>query len=283
MAVKDYSTTPDLNVQISGINIAEGCPPSGINNAIRQLMADVKVEQDTRDAEQATRDAEQDEAIAEAKSSADAAKTTADNALPKSGGTMTGTLESSAGRTITGVSTAERLLFTSAPVWTDGAWLHLSGKDSTYNGNFQLSSRAANGSGGSLIGEGDVLTWCGKNIVRSVNGVAADAAGNVAIFDSGSWDDGTTGGWWIRYKNNFQIINIAYALGHTGQDIWIPFPKPFNSTGYASVVTPDFYGTANSNHDGITGKTTTGCTYHSMHGKGTYSISVSGIFMGWWS
>lgn len=44
MAIKDYSTTPDLNTQISGINIAEGCAPSGINNAIRQLMADMKVE-----------------------------------------------------------------------------------------------------------------------------------------------------------------------------------------------------------------------------------------------
>lgn len=42
MAVKDYSTNPDENTTISGINIAEGCPPSGINNAIRQLMADVK-------------------------------------------------------------------------------------------------------------------------------------------------------------------------------------------------------------------------------------------------
>lgn len=42
MAVSDYNTNPDLNTAISGINIAEGCPPSGINNAIRQLMADVK-------------------------------------------------------------------------------------------------------------------------------------------------------------------------------------------------------------------------------------------------
>ena len=44
MAVKDYSTNPDENTTISGINIAEGCLPSGINNAIRQLMADVKQE-----------------------------------------------------------------------------------------------------------------------------------------------------------------------------------------------------------------------------------------------
>lgn len=42
MAVKDYSTNPDENTTISGINIAEGCAPSGINNAIRQLMADVR-------------------------------------------------------------------------------------------------------------------------------------------------------------------------------------------------------------------------------------------------
>lgn len=44
MAVKDYSANPDENTTISGINIAEGCAPSGINNAIRQLMADVKQE-----------------------------------------------------------------------------------------------------------------------------------------------------------------------------------------------------------------------------------------------
>lgn len=46
MGVKDYSTNPDNNTTISGINIAEGCPPSGINNAIRQLMADMKENDD---------------------------------------------------------------------------------------------------------------------------------------------------------------------------------------------------------------------------------------------
>jgi hypothetical protein len=42
MAVTDYSTTPASNVTISGINIAEGCSPAGINNAIRQMMADIR-------------------------------------------------------------------------------------------------------------------------------------------------------------------------------------------------------------------------------------------------
>ena len=42
MAVDDYSTTPASNTTISGINIAENCPPGNLNNAIRQMMADVK-------------------------------------------------------------------------------------------------------------------------------------------------------------------------------------------------------------------------------------------------
>lgn len=41
MPVGDYSTTPGSNTSISGINIAENCTPANINNAIRQLMADI--------------------------------------------------------------------------------------------------------------------------------------------------------------------------------------------------------------------------------------------------
>lgn len=43
MAVSDYSTTPASNTSISGTNIGEGCSPGGLNNAFRQLMADVRV------------------------------------------------------------------------------------------------------------------------------------------------------------------------------------------------------------------------------------------------
>ena len=44
MGFSSYNSDPNANTSISGINIAEGCPPSGINNAIRQLMADAKDE-----------------------------------------------------------------------------------------------------------------------------------------------------------------------------------------------------------------------------------------------
>lgn len=43
MAVSDWSTTPDANTSIDGVNIAEGCPPANINNAIRRVMSSVRV------------------------------------------------------------------------------------------------------------------------------------------------------------------------------------------------------------------------------------------------
>jgi microcystin-dependent protein len=40
--VSEYSPTASNNTDIAGINISEGCAPSGINNAIRELMAQLK-------------------------------------------------------------------------------------------------------------------------------------------------------------------------------------------------------------------------------------------------
>jgi hypothetical protein len=40
--ISEWSETPANNTDIDGINIAEGCAPSGINNAIRELMSQVK-------------------------------------------------------------------------------------------------------------------------------------------------------------------------------------------------------------------------------------------------
>ncbi len=40
--ISEFSATPGNNTDIDGINIAEGCAPSGINNAIRELMSQLK-------------------------------------------------------------------------------------------------------------------------------------------------------------------------------------------------------------------------------------------------
>ena len=40
MSFGSYSTTPASNISINGVNIAENCPASNVNDAIRQLAAD---------------------------------------------------------------------------------------------------------------------------------------------------------------------------------------------------------------------------------------------------
>jgi hypothetical protein len=49
MAISSYSTTPGSNTTISGINVAEGTAPGNINDAIRQMMADIKTWYDAMD------------------------------------------------------------------------------------------------------------------------------------------------------------------------------------------------------------------------------------------
>jgi hypothetical protein len=44
--ISEFDTDPSLNTDIDSINIAEGCAPSGINNAIRELMSQLKNQQD---------------------------------------------------------------------------------------------------------------------------------------------------------------------------------------------------------------------------------------------
>ena len=52
--ISEFSSTPASNTDISGINIAEGCAPSGINNAIRELMAQLKDQQTGADGDSFT-------------------------------------------------------------------------------------------------------------------------------------------------------------------------------------------------------------------------------------
>lgn len=52
--ISEFSSTPANNTDIAGINIAEGCAPSGINNAIRELMAQLKDQQTGADSDNFT-------------------------------------------------------------------------------------------------------------------------------------------------------------------------------------------------------------------------------------
>ena len=43
--ISDWSATAGSNTDVGGVNINEGCPPATINNAIREMMAQVKDQQ----------------------------------------------------------------------------------------------------------------------------------------------------------------------------------------------------------------------------------------------
>lgn len=47
MAFSDYNVTPDANVSIGGISIAENCPPGNLNGAIRVFMSDARALSDS--------------------------------------------------------------------------------------------------------------------------------------------------------------------------------------------------------------------------------------------
>lgn len=52
--ISEWSSTPANNTDVGGIDIAEGCAPSGINNAIREMMAQIKDQQVGTDADNFT-------------------------------------------------------------------------------------------------------------------------------------------------------------------------------------------------------------------------------------
>ena len=203
MPIQDYSTDPDFNVQISGINIAEGCPPSGINNAIRQLMADVKEESEAK-AEAITAAGEALEAFAEGQAAKDAEQDTA-------------------------ISTAQNTA-------------NAAGQAAT---NAQSSADAANQG---LVG-----------VVRTVNGEAADEAGNV--------DDNTYGENYIRFTNGFQICFQTLGAG-----TWT-YPQPFSKAPWIAVTSSTDTASATT----VNTVTKTNCKILCER-----SVSMMCIAVGWW-
>lgn len=52
--ISEWSAIPANNTDVGGIDIAEGCAPSGINNAIREMMAQIKDQQAGTDGDNLT-------------------------------------------------------------------------------------------------------------------------------------------------------------------------------------------------------------------------------------
>ncbi|MGN1149713.1 MAG: phage tail protein, partial [Sutterella sp.] len=117
-------------------------------------------------------------------------KKKADQYLPLAGGTMTGDIAFAGKSLKSTVDNSVFCMFGSPSAWNAAPLLALYGKEldeSNGAGQFMLLA-GKEGSTCGLVGTpSGALTWGNKNIVRTVNSVSADAAGNVVITDiSGS-------------------------------------------------------------------------------------------------
>lgn len=176
MSVADYNTDPDSNTSISGINIAEGCPPSGINNSIRQMMADIKTADDAN------------VKLSGAQTVAGTKTFTSKVVLSNSTNPSVGASDD-AGRIIIAASTGNSL--------TTGARLYLCGTDYTSTpGHFALHASTADGYK-ELVGaaeNGGSLTWDGKDIAldeKVVHKTGNETVGGTKTFTESPYVEAT--------------------------------------------------------------------------------------------
>ena len=196
MSVKDYALEADLNTSISGINIAEGCPPSGINDAIRQLMADVKAESEA-----------QAQAVAVLESAVSAA-------------------ESDAEQKIASLDTSLRAVIAEG--------------DASSLAAATAAQSAADAAQSTADSKADKLV-SGNGVVRTVNGVAADAEGGVTIsipatptaYITEKWSSGAN--WYRKWSDGWiEQGGQTASIGSTSSGT-TTFPTPFTSTNYTIV------------------------------------------------
>ena len=120
---------------------------------------------------------------------------------------MTGAIKR-AGVFATGTTTDAVISLHGGTESLDGAGIWLYGKDNTNAGKFLLRSADANGNVDLVGYPNGGLSWNGKNIVRSVNGTSADAAGNVAITSVASATTATK----ATQDGNGKVIADTYAV-----------------------------------------------------------------------
>ena len=109
----------------------------------------------------------------------------ADPYLPKTGGTMTGDIKFSGSRNIINTADTGSTQIYGGTAWDLGSMIGVYGKShSSRAGWIYLSSHDGTNTN-VLVGKPDgTLQWGSKNVVRSVNGVTADASGNATVASS---------------------------------------------------------------------------------------------------
>lgn len=195
--ISEWSSTAANNTDIGGIDIAEGCAPSGINNAIREIMAQVKDQQTGTDADNFTVGG----------NLTVTGTTTLSTVLPVvSGGT--GASTASAARTSLGLGTIATQASSSVSI-TGGS----------ITGITDLLP-ADGGTGRSTLTAKSVLVGNGTD---PVNFVAPSTSGNVLTSNGTDWTSATPAGTIGNsqtWESVTRVINTSYT-NNTGKPIQV--------------------------------------------------------------
>jgi len=198
--VSEWDTTASNNTDIAGINIAEGCAPSGINNAIREVMAQIKDMQTGSDSDGLV---------------VGGVFTSSGGAVFSSTVTMSGTNNMSGINNIGTTTTSSTILSglvtqtTSSKLYLDDSVTTASAPPLSWDGdtNTGIYRPAAdtmalvtggsdrltiNPSGVVIIGTGEATTSVAGNILRSPSGAGTNIAGSNLEIQAGN-GTGTAG------------------------------------------------------------------------------------------
>ena len=154
-----------------------------------------------------------DTVLSEAKAYTDTEKA---KYLPLAGGAMTGSIRYNGSHMCFHLRGGED---------EGSAYLNLYNNLNGGTGQFSLSAKNSTTVYNLVGNPSGILTWGGKNVVRTINNVTADSTGNVSLIDSGTD--------YIRFADGTQIchgqINSSVAAN---TDNAVTFPKPFNTIFY---------------------------------------------------
>jgi hypothetical protein len=219
--ISEWSATPANNTDIDNINIAEGCAPSGINDAIREMMAQIK------DLYAGT----SGDIIAVAAGGTGVGTSTGSgsNVLSTSPTLVTpalGTPSALVGTNITGTATSFNINGTvGATTPTTGAFTTLAASSTV-----TLSGGTANGvaylNGSKVVTSGSALSFDGTTLKTQANFLAWSGGASVSakvgvdngVADSGVYYD-VSGSLDLRSRTSFPLLLSALGSTYTAFNI----------------------------------------------------------------
>jgi hypothetical protein len=220
--VSEWSSTPSNNTDVGGIDIAEGCAPSGINNAIREMMAQIK------DMEAGT----DGDSFTVGGNLSVTGTTTLGTALPVASGGTGSTTESGA-RTSLGLGTIATQAASSVSI-TGGS----------ITGITDIAV-ADGGTGASTLTANAVLIGNGTSAITSVS---PSTSGNVLTSNGTAWTSATpatqpslgVGQTWQDVTSS-RVVSTTYT-NSTGKPIMVTISVTSTTNGpFNSIISVDEY------------------------------------------